>query len=46
MILWLHECNRIFGDRLLNDADRTIFRDMIVAYAKEGLTENTNNLNN
>ena len=26
--LWLHECQRVFHDRLINDADRQFFRDL------------------
>ena len=27
--LWVHECNRVFQDRLINDDDRNWFKDML-----------------
>jgi dynein heavy chain len=28
--LWIHEASRIFYDRLINDEDRTWFKDLIM----------------
>ena len=27
--LWIHECNRVFADRLINTEDRTWFLDLM-----------------
>ncbi len=33
--LWIHECNRVFSDRFINDDDRTWFNNLIVTQVKE-----------
>ncbi len=33
--LWSHECMRVFHDRLIDDADRTWFKGLIVSTVKE-----------
>jgi dynein heavy chain len=33
--LWIHECNRVFADRFINDDDRGWFNKLIVGQVKE-----------
>jgi dynein heavy chain len=33
--LWLHECNRVFGDRLITTTDQTRFKDHLMTCAKK-----------
>ena len=32
--LWIHECSRVFHDRLINEEDREFFRDSIIDLLK------------
>jgi dynein heavy chain len=32
--LWIHECNRVFSDRFINDEDRAWFDNLIIAQTK------------
>ncbi len=32
--LWIHECSRVFNDRLINEDDRQFFRDQIADLLK------------
>ena len=32
--LWLHECSRVFCDRLINDQDRLFFRELVMDLLK------------
>ena len=40
--LWIHECSRVFHDRLINDDDREIFRDIIIDLIKTKFKFNWN----
>ena len=37
--LWLHECNRVFEDRLINEMDLTRFNDLLVESSKRYFSE-------
>lgn len=37
--IWAHECRRVFGDRLVSDADREIFKDILSEVTKKHLTD-------
>lgn len=40
--LWLHECSRVFNDRLINDADRNFFKTTANELLKSKLKVNWN----
>ncbi len=40
--LWLHECSRVFNDRLINDQDRGLFRSTVADLLKSKFKVNWN----
>lgn len=38
--LWLHECQRVFHDRLIDDKDRQYFKDLSMELIKNKFKEN------
>ena len=32
--LWIHECSRVFNDRLINETDREIYRELVTDLLK------------
>jgi dynein heavy chain len=36
--MWVHECSRVFGDRLVNDVDRTWFTSLLNSQLSETIT--------
>lgn len=38
--LWLHECQRVFHDRLIDDTDRQFFKDLAVELLRTRFKEN------
>lgn len=40
--LWIHECSRVFNDRLINEEDRKFFRDIVHDILKSKFKVNWN----
>lgn len=40
--LWLHECQRIFHDRLIDEGDRKFFRDLVMELLQTKFKEKWN----
>ena len=40
--LWIHECSRVFNDRLINDEDRGFFREVVSDLLKSKFKVNWN----
>lgn len=40
--LWLHECSRVFNDRLINEQDREFFRNLVKDLLKSKFKVNWN----
>jgi dynein heavy chain len=38
--LWIHECSRVFNDRLINEEDRDYFRELIMDLLKSKFKSN------